>query len=257
MRPPRRLGPTGRRVFDVVLVLLLGPLVLWLSLGTGSIPGTALSVAMVLPLLARRRHPGAVVLAVAALCLLQVVVLDQPVAGQVVVPVALYSLARYAGPVPAGAGLALAAVGATLAAYDWRARGGFEDTGDVVRSALAIGSVALTAWVLGALGRTRSSYVDALLERGDRIERDAVQRVALAASDERARIAREMHDVVAHALSVVVVQADGARYAAAQDPRVATDALERIAGTGRGAGARLTPPRGDRVVCPRTVPPPS
>ena len=80
----------------------------------------------------------------------------------------------------------------------------------------------VTAWALGTQGRTRRAYVDALVERGERIEREAAQQVALAASDERARIAREMHDVVAHGLTVMVVQADGARYAAAQEPEVAT-----------------------------------
>jgi signal transduction histidine kinase len=59
--------------------------------------------------------------------------------------------------------------------------------------------------------------------------------VELAARDERSRIAREMHDVVAHGLSVIVVQADGARYAAAKDPEVAVGTLETISATGREA----------------------
>ena len=83
--------------------------------------------------------------------------------------------------------------------------------------------IVVTAWALGTMGRTRRAYVDALIERGERIEREAAQQVALAASDERARIAREMHDVVAHGLTVMVVQADGARYAAAASPDAATD----------------------------------
>jgi signal transduction histidine kinase len=61
----------------------------------------------------------------------------------------------------------------------------------------------------------------------------AEREVELAARDERARIAREMHDVVAHGLSVIVVQADGARYAAEKDPDVAVGTLETIASTGR------------------------
>lgn len=58
---------------------------------------------------------------------------------------------------------------------------------------------------------------------------------ALAASEERARIAREMHDVVAHTLSVVVAQADGGRFASRQDPHAASRTLETIAEVSRSA----------------------
>lgn len=64
---------------------------------------------------------------------------------------------------------------------------------------------------------------------------------ALAASNERSRIAREMHDVVAHTLTVVVAQADGGRFAAAKDPAAATRALATIGEVGRAA---LTEMRG-------------
>jgi DNA-binding NarL/FixJ family response regulator len=57
----------------------------------------------------------------------------------------------------------------------------------------------------------------------------------LAATAERARIARELHDVVAHSLSVVIAQADGGRYAGKNDPGAAAGALEAIAATGRQA----------------------
>ena len=93
----------------------------------------------------------------------------------------------------------------------------------------------VAAWALGTLGRVRSAYVDALVERSIRVERETAQQVELAASEERARIAREMHDVVAHGLSVMVVQADGARYAAERDPAVATRTLATISETGREA----------------------
>ena len=60
-----------------------------------------------------------------------------------------------------------------------------------------------------------------------------------AAEDERRRISREMHDVVAHSLSVIITQADGGRYAAAQRPEVAREVLETIANTGREALAEM------------------
>ena len=116
----------------------------------------------------------------------------------------------------------------------------------------------MSAWALGTLSRTRRAYVDALVERGERLEREAAQRAELAARDERSRIAREMHDVVAHGLSVIVVQADGARYAAAKDPQVAGTALETISGTGREALAEMrqhagpAAVRGRRATCGRS-----
>ena len=68
-------------------------------------------------------------------------------------------------------------------------------------------------------------------------ERD--QQATIAAAAERARIARELHDVVAHSLSVVIAQADGGRYAAEQDPSAATAALHTIAATAREAQAEM------------------
>src|SRR6478609_4550221 len=86
----------------------------------------------------------------------------------------------------------------------------------------------LLAWTVGALVRT------ALRARENR---DAQRRAEAetVAEQERVRIARDMHDVVAHSLAVVIAQADGARYAAASDPAVATDALATISTTARSA----------------------
>ncbi len=234
-RQPWRLGARGDRWLDagIVLVLLLpAPLYLF----GYPVVSAGLVAAQAVPLWWRRRHPDAVFAAVAAASALQALLIDTPLHTQVAFPVALYSVARYssarAGLVAAGVGLAAAAV----ASADWIV--GFD--GDLtVRNFLSyfltVCAFVVTAWALGTLGRTRRAYVDALVERGDRIRHEAEQQVALAASDERARIAREMHDVVAHGLTVIVVQADGARYAAARDPEVATETLARIAGTGREA----------------------
>ncbi|MDQ1679294.1 MAG: hypothetical protein QOI42_153, partial [Frankiaceae bacterium] len=69
------------------------------------------------------------------------------------------------------------------------------------------------------------------------VERDALDRAAVA--EERARIAREMHDVVAHRVGVMVAQADGAQYAFDAHPEQARDALDVIASTGRAALSEL------------------
>lgn len=95
------------------------------------------------------------------------------------------------------------------------------------------------AWVLGDSVRTRRAYYAQLEERAAQLEkeRDAQAKVAVAA--ERARIARELHDVVAHNVSVMVVQADGAAYVLDAAPEQCGQALETISGTGRQALAEM------------------
>ncbi|MGW6457403.1 sensor histidine kinase [Streptomyces sp. NPDC055078] len=95
------------------------------------------------------------------------------------------------------------------------------------------------AWVLGDSIRTRRAYFGQLEERAMRLEseREAQAKVAVAA--ERARIARELHDVVAHNVSVMVVQADGAAYVLDAAPDQAKQALETISTTGRQALAEM------------------
>lgn len=107
-------------------------------------------------------------------------------------------------------------------------------------------------WVAWAVAGVAVAAVGALMlrVRGEsrryaeleaRADRDQAAGAALAASDERARIAREMHDVVAHTLSVVVAQADGGRFAARSDPDAAQRTLDTIADVSRSA---LTEMRG-------------
>jgi signal transduction histidine kinase len=95
------------------------------------------------------------------------------------------------------------------------------------------------AWVIGDSLRTRRAYYAQLEERAERLqrEREAQSRAAVAA--ERARIARELHDVVAHNVSVMVVQADGAAYVLDASPEQAKQALGTISQTGRLALAEM------------------
>jgi signal transduction histidine kinase len=161
------------------------------------------------------------------------VLLDVPVYSDVAVPVATWSVARFAPWRPAAVVLGAGLVGAVLAPWDWLGPVGGSTPSGYVAYSLTLAAVVVTPWALGTAGRSRERFVDSLVERGERIEREAEQQVRLAAIEERTRIAREMHDVVAHGLSVIVVQADGARYAAARDPEVAHTTLATIAETGR------------------------
>ncbi|MFC9942894.1 sensor histidine kinase [Streptomyces pratensis] len=95
------------------------------------------------------------------------------------------------------------------------------------------------AWVLGDSIRTRRAYFSQLEERAARLEREREAQSKVAVAAERARIARELHDVVAHNVSVMVVQADGAAYVMDSSPEQARQALETISGTGRQALAEM------------------
>ncbi|MFJ1901326.1 MULTISPECIES: sensor histidine kinase [unclassified Streptomyces] len=95
------------------------------------------------------------------------------------------------------------------------------------------------AWVLGDSMRTRRAYFDQLEERAARLEREREAQSKVAVAAERARIARELHDVVAHNVSVMVVQADGAAYVMEAAPDQARQALETISSTGRQALAEM------------------
>jgi signal transduction histidine kinase len=110
------------------------------------------------------------------------------------------------------------------------------------------GNVALTvfqavpfalAWVLGDSIRTRRAYFAQLEERAARLEKEREAQAKVAVAAERARIARELHDVVAHNVSVMVVQADGAAYVLDAAPDQAKKALETISSTGRQALAEM------------------
>lgn len=118
--------------------------------------------------------------------------------------------------------------------------GGFaSDTAELIRSAsIALFSflgLFLLAWTLGLLAKT---YSNARESRRAQAAAEAEQQRArrdVMVEQERTRIARDMHDVVAHSLAVVIAQADGARYARSSDPQAVDDALVAISSTAREA----------------------
>ncbi|SFC16341.1 Signal transduction histidine kinase [Nocardioides terrae] len=237
---PWRLSDRGRQWFDVVLVvLLLLPLPLF-AIAHRPVPDTVLGLVQIVAVLVRRRHAVEAFAVVAAASGLQAVLIDTPIWGQVAFPIALYSVARYARGRWGLAALGVGIAGAAVASYDWVHNWLADDVNDPSTGAylsyfVTIAVIVVAAWALGTLGRTRAAYVGALLDRNDQLHRESAQQVALAAAEERTRIAREMHDVVAHGLSVIVVQADGARYAAEQDPAIAAKTLGTISEAAREA----------------------
>ncbi len=146
----------------------------------------------------------------------------------------------------------------TLAAYGprWASLGGFVCTALVSPFAVhrwsdphnanlvVIGTASLIAptaiaWLLGDSMRTRRAYDSELEDRAKRLERERDTQAQMAAAAERARVARELHDVVAHNVSVMVVQADGGWFALERNPEHARKALDTISSTGRLALAEM------------------
>lgn len=218
----------------VLVIALLGVGVLTTRPET-EMTSLVLSGIQIVPLLWRRRHPGAVLLAVSGTHAAQVLLIDYPVWGQVAFPIAIYSAARFGNARWGRVGLIIGVVASMVATLDWWDLDANVPVQQMATLWLLLMAFVLSPWAVGTTLRTRQEYLQAVIERGRRIEEEATTKVALAASEERARIAREMHDVVAHGLTTMIVQADGARYAATARPEVAAEALEDIAEAGRDA----------------------
>ncbi|TCN37275.1 signal transduction histidine kinase [Kribbella orskensis] len=97
----------------------------------------------------------------------------------------------------------------------------------------------LAAFLLGSLERTRREHAETLRERTEQLERERVAEAARAAAEERARVARDMHDILAHAVSLMVVQAEAGPVVVRRDPERAEQAFEAIADAGRDAMTQL------------------
>jgi signal transduction histidine kinase len=188
-----------------------------------------LLVAMTTPLVMRRRYPALVFVIVAGAAFLQWMANIPVGPWDLAVLVALYTVAADGRDrVTTLAAAAVVLGGAGLAVVRWY--GGEPVAGVIVP--IAVTAVALA---LGDDRRTRRAYFAGLEERAERLERESDALAAVAAAAERARIARELHDVVAHSLSVMIAQADGAAYTVGHDPKRAGQAMETVAETGRDA----------------------
>ncbi|GAA0429450.1 two-component sensor histidine kinase [Acrocarpospora corrugata] len=193
-----------------------------------SVPAAVgLSVALLGPLVWRRSYPRAVFAVVAGISLGQWLLGVEPLPANLAVLVGMYGVAARC-PVQwaLGAG-AVAEFGTYLALRAWN---------DLSLEVFANASVFVVAiWMAGIYANMRRRFVLGLEERAERAERERDQQALIATAAERARIARELHDVVAHNVSVIVVQADGAGFAIDNDPEQARRAVQAISATGRQA----------------------
>jgi signal transduction histidine kinase len=105
-------------------------------------------------------------------------------------------------------------------------------------AALLAGTVT-AAWMTGVYARTRRAYLTSVLDRAATAERERDQQTLLATAAERGRISREMHDIVAHTLSVMVALSDGAAMSVERDANAAGEAMQQSSALGRRALADL------------------
>ncbi|MEU6371811.1 sensor histidine kinase [Streptomyces sp. NPDC046909] len=191
------------------------------------------AVALIVPLWWRRRAPAAVFFVVSLLSLVQSLLgLWQPTGISVLI--ALFTLALHGSPRLLGRAVVVAAVQVTVTvcvlvpARHW-----------VLGLFFMLGTVT-AATATGLTLRTRRMYLAALEDRARRLEIERDQRVRLTAAAERSRVAREMHDIVGHNLSVMVGVADGAAVLAGnRDETDSAEALRILAETGRQAMGEL------------------
>lgn len=201
----------------------------------------ALTVIQAAPLMVRRRYPWPATLVIVAGHLLQLGFHDLILVSQFSVPIMVYTMAVYGKRWQSLCTLAMGLIGAFLAAVmifnpyaesiETRPDAAFNLTISFVGLALVV----TVSWTFGDLARTRRLAMKSLREHAERLEKERTIERALAASDERNHIAREMHDIVAHSLSVIITQANGARYAAANDPQIAIETLKTVSDTGRAS----------------------
>jgi signal transduction histidine kinase len=188
----------------------------------------ALVVATVSPLAWRRRAPSLVLVIIAGPALVELFT-GRQLTDYLALLVAFYTVAAYSARWRALAAAVLLEAGAVLAVSHMRTPGAHRVLVWVIASCL-IAAAGLVGYYIGA---TRRAHAAALADRAERAERERQHEVELAASAERARIAREMHDIVAHNIAVMIALAEGAAYA--KDPDQSATLMEQISATGRTA----------------------
>ncbi|MEU3889940.1 histidine kinase [Streptomyces sp. NPDC029041] len=192
----------------------------------------AFAIALVVPLWWRRRAPAATYWVISAVLLAQwsLGVWQQPGMAALI---ALYSLALHGSLRALGWAAALTAAQLTLAV----AR--LVPVEHPFLGLFFLMGTTTAAIAIGLTLRIRRLYLAALEDRATRLEVEQDQRIRLTTAAERTRIAREMHDIVGHNLSVMVSVADGAATLAASRGETSADALRILADTGRQAMSEL------------------
>ena len=231
----RRLEPLADPALAAaVLVLSLLPLLQARGCDCQPAPAWAflLVVGECLPLAFRRRWPFAACLTTGAVSMIYGAanLADPPVFYATLV--GLYSVAAHATRRQSYIAGAVAGLGLTGVVVWDRTNSNFEDF-------VVNGAVFATAWLLGDSARSRRERALALEARATQLERTRAAEAEAAVVAERNRIARELHDVVAHHVSLMVVQAEAGPVALQRDPRAAVESFDSISAVGKQALAEM------------------
>jgi len=224
--------------FDLALALIAAAAELAQVIGaTGAPAAPALALAVVAggALVLRRRMPVAVLATTLAATVAIVALGDDPSGLSVLI--ALYTTAAYCElRVSLVALAATAASAATLSALtvDAPGRDASATSGAIIAAGLSFG-----IWALGAYVQTRRRYMRELQERAASAEREREQLARIAVHEERTSIARELHDIVAHSVSVMLLGVRGARDVLRTAPDTADDTLARVERSGEQSLAEL------------------
>lgn len=236
-----RRHPTGVDSFWAVFLFgisLVGEVARREARGTDS-PAVIVPIVLLLCLVIalRRRMPEKMLLLTIGLGLAQVALDVETTAADFAMLVIVYTVAATGARWASWLALAVGLCAAPTAQLRWPNEHS-SGLGNLATMVFMTVPFAL-AWVLGDSIRTRRAYFAQLEERATRLEKEREAQAKVAVAAERARIARELHDVVAHNVSVMVVQADGAAYVLDAAPDQAKKALETISSTGRQALAEM------------------
>ena len=218
---------------DVLLgAAVLGMAVVELAANPGLQPRAAavpLEILLAITLAWRRQFPLVVVVAVATIATIETIAgvpLDQPIVPLIAAVIATFTVAAHRPLRPASAGMVLmiGAIGTqTLAQH--------KGLGNFLFGLIFVGG----AWVASRIVYSRTRENVALQAQTNRLAEERDASTAQAAAAERGRIARELHDVIGHSLSVMVVQAGAAERVIAREPARAEEAMRAVQDTGRQA----------------------
>jgi signal transduction histidine kinase len=241
LQPPdeitRSLFGQGRRIAHahplaidaLVAAVLLAVCTAWLAQsGFGDLRDGLVQAALIGVLAVRRVWPTAVFLAASAIGLVQWL-LDFPLLGDVALLVALYTVAAHQSRARALLAAAVMEAGAFMAAVRW------EPAGTLPRSLLFLTATVVAALFAGMTAASGSRYLAWMDERARRLEVERDQQATIATAAERTRIARELHDIVSHSLSVVITLADAAALVNRADPGQGAEAMAEVSEVGRHA----------------------
>ncbi|WP_320782510.1 sensor histidine kinase [Streptomyces sp. CRN 30] len=236
-----RRHPTGVDVFWALVLLAVSVATMGAAMsgdGTGSpVLIGAFSALLCLVVALRRRMPEKMLVLAVVLGLGQLLLDVSTMAADFAMLVIVYTVAATGARWASRLALATSLCAAATAQLRWPG----QELNVATQVAVTVFQTVpfALAWVLGDSIRTRRAYFAQLEERNARLEKEREAQAKVAVAAERARIARELHDVVAHNVSVMVVQADGAAYVLDAAPDQAKMALETISSTGRQALAEM------------------